>query len=406
MQSAGPRQIVVAGGGIAGLTAAIAFARRGFAVQVHERAASFEEAGSGLQLSPNAVHVLRELGVLDALSPVATKPDAVILRDARTLAVLARVELGAFAERRWGAPYLVAHRADLQSVLLSRAGREPGITIFNGSTVADFAVHDRGITVSTDRAGKVAEVAAGLLVGADGVWSTLRSLAGGKGRTRFSGYVAWRATIRSESAAGTIIGRITDRNTVTVFVDPKAHLVVYPLRGGEAVNLVAVVRGASPGDGWGGRADPSPLLDASAACAPAFRDLIEAAGSWTAWPIQQAEPDNPWTVGNAVALIGDAAHAMTPFAAQGAAMAIEDAATLADAVLRGAITDPARLSAWEASRRTRVARVVRRGAFNRFAWHASGPVAAARNLILRLRPPEKLAADLDWLYGWRPPGKP
>src|SRR5919108_6055886 len=129
------RQVIVAGGGIAGLTAALAFARRGFAVQLYERAPRLEEVGAGLQLSPNATRLLRELGVLDALLPVAIRPDAVTLRDARSLAVLARVKFGDFAERRWGAPYLVAHRADLQSALLARASHEPDITIVTGSTV-------------------------------------------------------------------------------------------------------------------------------------------------------------------------------------------------------------------------------------------------------------------------------
>jgi len=402
MERHGSRQIIVAGGGIAGLTAALAFARHGFAVQLHERAARLDEAGAGLQLSPNAVHILRELGVTDALSSVAVRPDDVTLIDALSLKVLARVRLGDFAEQRWGAPYLVAHRADLQTALLARAAQEADISIVMSAAVSDFAIHARGVTALIDRDGKVIEATAGLLVGADGVWSTLRGLAGEKGKSRFAGSIAWRATVRTQGAAGEILGRIAARNSVAVFVHPKLHLIVYPLRGGDALNLVAVSGGPSPGEGWAGHCDPSLLGETVAECAKEIRELVATITSWTVWPVNTVEFDDPWTRGGAFALIGDAAHAMTPFAAQGAAMAIEDAVTLADAIADAPADATERLDAWEAARRARVARVVRRGALNRFAWHASGPVALVRDLFLRTRSPERLAADLDWLYGWRP----
>lgn len=395
------RQILVAGGGIAGLTAALAFARRGFAVRLYEKAARLDEAGAGLQLSPNAVHLLRGLGVLDMLSPVAVRPDDVTLVDARRLAVLAHVKLGDFAERRWGAPYLVAHRADLQSALLARARREADIQIITGAAVSDFAVHARGVTVSIDHDGGIAEASGRLLVGADGVWSSLRGLAGDGARSRFSGSIAWRATVRADGPAGAIVAGIAAPRSVVVLVHPKLHLVVYPLRSGATLNLVAVTGGPSTAEGWSQRVDRSQLEQAAAASAKEIRAIIEAITSWTVWPVHTVRLDGPWSVGGAFALIGDAAHAMTPFAAQGAAMAIEDAVTLADAAAGAASGPASSLEAWEAARRARIARVVRRGTLNRFAWHASGPVALARNLYLKSRPPEKLAADLDWLYGWR-----
>jgi salicylate hydroxylase len=402
MERPGARQIIVAGGGIAGLTAALAFARRGFAVQLYERATRLDEVGAGLQLSPNAVHLLAELGVVDRLASVAVRPDHVTLIDARTLATLAVVRLGDFAERRWGAPYLVAHRADLQSALVARARQEPEISLVTGAAVSDFAVHRRGVTASIDRDGKVVEATARLLVAADGVWSPLRALAGEKGRSRFSGSIAWRATMRSDGPAATLLGKIAGRNSVTVLVDPAFHLIVYPLRAGNTLNLVAVTSGQSPGEGWASQADTSALARAAASSASEVRGLFEQVGSWTIWPINTVE-FSPWTLSGAFALIGDAAHAMTPFAAQGAAMAIEDAVTLADTVAGAAENDADALARWEAARRARIARVVRRGALNRFAWHAAGPVALARNLVLRLRSPESLAADLDWLFGWRRP---
>lgn len=401
MEHSGSRQILIAGGGIAGLTAALAFVRHGFSVQLFEKAPRLDEAGAGLQLSPNAVHLLSDLGVLDALGPVAVRAGDVTLIDARTLAPLAKVRLGNFAEQRWGAPYLVAHRADLQSALLARAAREPDISIVTGASVADFAVHARGVTASIDHGGRIVQASGRLLVGADGVWSNLRGLAGEKARSRFSGSIAWRATVRTDSPAGAILAGIGDTNSVRVFVHPKLHLVVYPLRGGDTLNLVAITDGSATAESWTQRADPSSLGRAAAGSAEQIRALFGAITSWTVWPIHTVAPDARWTVGGAFALIGDAAHAMTPFAAQGAAMAIEDAATLADAVAGNPDRQPNALAAWETARRARVAKVVRRGALNRFAWHASGPVALARNLFLKSRSPEKLAADLDWLYGWR-----
>ena len=330
------------------------------------------------------------------------RPDHVTLRDAKSLAVLARVRLGDFAEQRWGAPYLVAHRADLHSALTARAHREPEIRILTGAAVRDFALHGDGVTASIDHGGKVVEASGRLLVAADGVWSSLRGLAGPEGQSRFSGRIAWRAAIRADGAAGNILAGMAEQNSVTAFLHPSSHMIVYPLRGGETINLVVVTAGEARGESWSGPADPKRLGEAVGGASSQIVALIETVANWTVWPIHTVEFERKWTLGGAFALIGDAAHAMTPYAAQGAAMAIEDAVTLA-AALAGAPPDAApALAAWEAARRPRIERVIRRGALNRFAWHASGPVALARNLFLKTRSPERLAADLDWLYGWRP----
>lgn len=401
MERQGSRQIVIAGAGIAGLTAALAFARRGFAVQIYERAARLDEVGAGLQLSPNATSLLRELGVLDMLQRVAVRPEDVTLVDARTLKTLARVRLGAFAEERWGAPYLVVHRADLQSTLLAAVSRETEIRLVTTATVSDFATHAQGVTASIDHDGKIVEATARLLVGADGVWSTLRGLAGDMGKSSFSGNLAWRTTARADSPAGGILTRIANLRSVTVFVHPTAHFIVYPLRGGDALNIVGIAGGPASSGGWATPADPAALHASVADCAKDFRQLLAAVGNWTTWPIHTVSFDGPWTLGG-FALIGDAAHAMTPFAAQGAAMAIEDAVTLADRVAGAPADNADALATWEKMRRARIDKALRRGALNRFAWHASGVTALARDLFLRTRSPEKLAADLDWLYGWKP----
>jgi salicylate hydroxylase len=399
MAEAHARQIVIAGAGIAGLTAALAFAARGFSVRLLESAPELRQAGAGIQLSPNATRILGQLGVLETIAAAATRPEAVVLKDASTLREAARVPLGSAAERRWGAPYLVVHRADLQSALLACVAREPAITLTMGAAVRDVALHGQGATTSVDHDGKVIEVPGLLLVAADGVWSSIRALSGEGGKSRFSGHVAWRRTLRAGSPQGQAFLSAAPADVVTAFMHPAFHLVVYPLRGGDAINLVALTKGAVTNESWSIRTDPDILNSALARAAPAISAL--AGDDWTAWPIHTVGPKQKWTSPQGLALIGDAAHAMTPFAAQGAAMGIEDAATLAALVAASPEDIATALRRYEAARRPRIAQVIKRGAFNRFAWHAGGPVAVARDLVLKARGPRRLAADLDWLYGWQ-----
>ncbi|RWN13214.1 MAG: FAD-binding protein [Mesorhizobium sp.] len=399
------RQIVIAGAGVAGLTAALAFAERGYTVRVFEQAQRLEAAGAGIQLSPNATRILRQLGVLDRLLQAAVRPEAVVLKEAATLRELARVPLGQAAETRWQAPYLVAHRADLQSALMARVSEIPDIRLTTGARIGGVDTGPDGITATAEIGGKTVEADGFLLVGADGVWSSVRRLARSAkvatlATSRFSGELAWRATVAADSAAGQSFAAIGARNCVTTFLHPGFHIVAYPVSKGAAFNLAAFTRGDRIAEGWSGNADAGILTRALRGTAAELARLVEQAGPWTAWPIHTVDPQQPWTTPNGIALIGDAAHAMTPFAAQGAAMAIEDAATLAEAVYASPTNPLAALAVWEQSRRPRVAQVARRGAVNRLAWHASGPVAIARNVFLKARS-EKLAADLDWLYGWR-----
>ncbi|RUV29376.1 MULTISPECIES: FAD-dependent monooxygenase [unclassified Mesorhizobium] len=395
------RQVVIAGAGVAGLTAALAFSEHGYLVRLFEQAPRLEAAGAGIQLSPNATRILRQLGVLDRLLPAAVRPEAVVLRDAATLRELARVPLGEEAERRWHAPYLVAHRADLQDALMARLAEQPDISLVTGARVGGIAAGPRHTTATVEIAGTTVEADGFLLIGADGVWSAIRALGGFAAKSRFSGELAWRATISADSVAGEALAAVGAANCVTAFLHPGFHLVAYPVSNGTAFNLAAFTRGEIIAEGWSGYADPNILVGAMRGTAAALARLAEDAGPWTAWPIHTVDQAQPWTTPAGIALIGDAAHAMTPFAAQGAAMAIEDAATLAGFVAASPADPWSALAAWEKVRRPRIAKVARRGAVNRLAWHASGPVAVARNLFLRLRSPERLAADLDWLYGWQ-----
>lgn len=402
MAEARSRQVIIAGGGVAGLTAALSFAIRGYPVSVFERAPRLDEVGAGLQLSPNATRILDRLGVLPGLRHAAVRPEAVVLRDASSLAELGRVPLGAAAETRWKAPYLTAHRADLQGALLAHVLREPAIQLVTGATVRYVQPHPSGVTVSVETAGRVEQISGMMLVVADGVWSDLRRFAGAQTKSRFAGQVAWRRTVLANSAAGRSLAAIGVGGTVNAFLAPGFHLIAYPVKASSALNIVAFTSGQLAGETWAATTDNALLKSAMRDTSPALLGLADDVGEWTVWPIYTM-PSGPWTAPSGIALIGDAAHAMTPYAAQGAAMAIEDAETLGGHVLARPDNLSAALAGWEAERRKRIEQVARRGSFNRFTWHAAGPVAAARNLVLRLQKPEKLAASLDWLYGWTPP---
>ncbi len=402
-----PSDIIVAGAGIAGLTAALAFSTRGFPVRVFERSPELRDIGAGLQLSPNATRILGRLGVLGDIEAVAVRPPAIVLRRARDLRELARVPLGEQAEARWGAPYLVVHRADLQAVLLAAIARHGTIRIETGATVLGMTAGADGAATSVQtgdavHGGPLQTVVGRLVVGADGVWSGLRQkMHPAGGMSRFAGHVAWRRTLSANHplAAGLSLG-----SAVNAFLHPGFHLVAYPVRAGAEVNLVAFTPGRSLAEDWSAKTDPEPLRRAMEHTARPLAALADDDAAWTAWPIHTADDNHRWTDPGGLTLIGDAAHAMTPFAAQGAAMAIEDADTLAAFVAARPDRLAEALADWEASRRPRISRVARRGAFNRFVWHAAGPVALARDLALALRAPEKLMADLDWLYG--PENKP
>lgn len=391
------RPIVVAGAGVAGLTAALALESRGFAVTVLERSPELSEVGAGLQLSPNATRLLGRLGVVERLAETAVKPEALELRSGRTDHGLLRLALGPAAERRWSAPYLVSHRADLQDALLAEAHARAGITLRLASEVTGHAVHAEGVSVTIGNdAGKREDAA--LLVAADGVWSRIAAQPPGN-QAQFSGYVAWRTTVDMDHLPPGL-GEMRKRaRNVTAWLGATGHLVAYPLRAGRLLNLVAVTPGASPGESWSIEGDPEALSTHFSGWHPAIRRLIGRGEKVTYWPLF-GMPDGPWVREGRVVLLGDAAHAMTPFAAQGAAMAIEDACALAAALADNANDLPGALARFEAARKPRVEAARQRGALNRFAYHAAGPVALVRNTLFKLRSGERFAADLDWLYGY------
>ena len=392
-QGAASRHVAIAGAGLAGLTAALCFARRGFAVSIFERAERLEEVGAGIQLSPNASRILGRLGLLDRAEASAVKPRAVELRRADSLRRIASVPLGENADRRWGAPYLTIHRADLHQLLAEAAAAEPAISLATGATVRGVSFGANGVALTVDRSGAAETVDCELAVGADGVRSALRNSGRLARPAVFSGYVAWRAMTTPGLGNGLIAA-----DTVSAFLHRHFHLVAYPLRRGEIVNLVAIGRMAAPTESGlhaTRRTLPSGVVTGAAEEIDAFVADID---GWLPWPIDEVAADRPWVDPAGLALIGDAAHAMGPYAAQGAVMAIEDAAALAATVAQAPGDLAGALMRYQALRQARVAQVAKRGAFNRFVWHAAGPVALGRDLVLALRRGGSLAADLDWLY--------
>lgn len=393
-------RILIAGAGVAGLSAALAFARRGAEVHIFERAPRLEEVGAGLQLAPNATRLLARLGALDELLESAVEPDAVILRRAGNLREIGRVPLGSAARARWGAPYLVSHRADLQRALMNAVSRHPGIELSTGTPVSDIDLERDAPKLLVGTEGREREISGRLIVGADGVWSTIRALSGKAGESRYVGQIAWRRTIPADAPAAQALFALCPGPSVTAFLHPGFHLVAYPVKGGAAINLAAFTPTRTElARGWSQKGDRSLLEKATGDVAPALAALTTDGGEWLAWPIHVADLDAPWSAPAGLALIGDAAHAMPPFAAQGAAMAIEDAETLARSVTDAGDLSEA-LRRWTVERRRRVLRVARRGALNHFAWHARGPAALARDMMLKMRSPQSVMADMDWLYGW------
>lgn len=380
----------IIGAGIAGLTAALALAKHGIRSHIFEQAEALTEVGAGLQISPNASRILDSLGVLDTLLSVWLEPKEVRLVSGSSLRPVASVPCGEFAKQRWGSPYGTAHRATLQKALLDAVAANALCRLHLG----------RRIDIKDRRAlDAIAGETIDLVIGADGVWSKARALVPGAPLPQFSGNIAWRFTIPEAFAPP-----ILDKTSVTAFLGSSSHLVCYPIRENAAFNIVAIVSGSSSTHDWnaaGSKAQRDNMLRGFAGWNNAILKMLETQEQASFWPLYEMGPGR-WHNGSDTILIGDAAHAMMPFAAQGAAMAIEDAFELAGMLASRPIAEAFDL--YEKHRAPRIARLRQRAAFNQFAYHARGPIRMARDLVLSLRPPLSLAADMDWIYGYRAVG--
>jgi salicylate hydroxylase len=389
------RTVIVAGAGIGGLTAALALAARGFRVVVVEQAERLEETGAGIQLSPNATRVLTALGLEARLAAAKVVPEAVRVRSYRGRDIV-RVPLGAAAQRRYGAPYWVVHRADLQAALVGAVRAHADIALRLGVQAEDFAVHAKGVTVQLRTPGGGEDEHGIAVIGADGIWSTMRARLGDRRPPRFAHRTAWRALLPTRL----LVPDLRER-AVALWLGPDAHLVLYPVSGGAAVNVVAIVRDDWHEPGWSAPGTHEELLAHYSDWPPLIRNLLALPDRWLKWALHDRARLRRWGKGP-VTLLGDAAHPMLPFLAQGAAMAIEDAYVLADCLGRTPDAPEAALRQYERRRRRRAARVQRAARQNGRAYHLKGIAAALRNQILRHRGGESLLRRYDWLYGWRP----
>jgi salicylate hydroxylase len=385
---AGPGPVVVAGAGIAGLTLALAAARRGVAVRLFERAPTLSESGAGLQLAPNAGRILDALGLGPALDEVSVEPSTLRIRSGRRSGgVIATLPLSQ-ARRRWGAPYRLIRRSGLQNVLQA-AATAAGVELVLGQAAT-------GVGFDGDRAvlrlagGGEAQGAA--VIGADGLFSAVRRSLGDSHAPRGSETVAWRAVI---AAAAT--------DDILLWLGPGGHVVAYPVApapGGAArLNIVACLPGRTAG------VSPTPgdaevLRRALGGWAPEVRAIAATPATWTVWPLLDRTAGHFPGRGTA-ALIGDAAHPALPHLAQGAAMAIEDAALLAAAVAAAPSDIAMALGRFEHARAPRVARIQAEARANGRVYAMATLPARARNLVLAALGPERLMARYDWLYGWR-----
>jgi salicylate hydroxylase len=396
------RTIVIAGAGIGGLTAALALAARGFRIVVLEKAERLEEVGAGLQLSPNASRVLVDLGLAERLKPRAVTPEAVSIMSARAGGELLRMPLGEAASRRAGAPYWVVHRADLQSALAGAVADHPDIDLKLGASFEDVVAQSKGLSV-VHRSGTIRRSdLAGALIGADGIWSTVRQHLFPEVQPRFSGLIAWRGTFEATQLPKDYTAR-----RVQLWMGPNAHLVAYPIAAGRQINVVAVLPGTWNRPGWSTPGDASEVMDAFAAprWPPSARTMLAVVDSWRKWALFGVPDGCPWSKGP-VALLGDAVHAMLPFAAQGAGMAIEDAAVLArllsPEVAESSSGITAALAQYGHLRQRRVRRVQRTARQQGRIYHFSGPLAIARDYAIRTLGAERMLARQDWIYSWRP----
>lgn len=387
---AADRHIAIAGGGIAGLTTALAVADTDTRVTLFEQADRLEEVGAGLQVSPNAWRVLEALGVAAAIEPLSVAPEAIRMRRGRDGRTIARVPLGATATARWRAPYRVVHRADLQNALVTALRAESNTEIRLGAHVTGFRLDDG--TVRVELADGSSESVDGL-IGADGLWSGVRAQIAGDGDPIYSGKTAWRATIPADAVPDGI-----DPAETGLWLGRDAHLVHYGVRAGAEVNVVAIFADRWTEPGWSAPGRRQDVIARYADWHPLARAVVEAPETWVKWALADRKPLTRWGVGP-VTLAGDAAHPMLPFMAQGAAMGIEDGYVLGQ-VLSGGEDIETAFRRYENRRITRTARVQRAARANGDIYHLGGIAGRARDAALRVMSPDRLMARFDWLYGW------
>jgi len=382
--------VLVAGGGIGGIAAALALVRRGFDVMVLEQAAQLGEIGAGIQLGPNAFAAFDALGIGEIARGRAVYTDEMVMHDALDETLVGRIPTGEAFRQRFGNPYAVIHRADVHGSLLEGAHATGRVEIATATQVQRIAQDDEGVTVvSSD--GRTFRGCA--LIGADGVKSAVRRQYVGDD-ARVSGHVVYRAVVDRADFPPDL-----QWNAASIWVGPNCHLVHYPLRGGEQYNVVVTFHSREQEE-WsvreGSREEVQSYFEGI--CARA-RQLIDLPKDWKRWATADREPIGQWVFGRA-ALLGDAAHPTLQYLAQGACMAMEDAVTLGEALRVNDNQWDKAFALYQRSRVARTARVVLSAREMGRIFHAKGVERLVRNDLWKGRTPERFYDAMEWLYGW------
>jgi salicylate hydroxylase len=389
--SAAPKNqlpILVAGGGIGGLAAALALSQRGYRVHVVEQAQEIKEIGAGIQVGPNVFHMFEKLGITQKVLDKAALPEKLLMMDGITGEEVVCIPLDDGFRKRFRFPYALVHRADLHLAILDECLKSELITI--GTGIKAYGYTDSGSKVILHTSSGDVEGAA--LIGADGLWSVVRSQLVGDGAPRVSGHIAYRAVLPIEE-----VPEHLRSNTMTLWAGAKTHLVHYPLRGGKLFNLVAVFHSDRYEEGWDTKGDPDELHLRFKDAVPTVKTLLGKIESWRMWVLCDRDPNKDWTKGN-VALLGDAAHPMLQYMAQGAGMAIEDAVVLADEIDKHSGDFPKAFGAYQETRYKRTGKVQMSARLYGEFYHASGVNRELRNDFLRARTVDQTLDGMAWLY--------
>ncbi len=382
--------ILIAGGGIGGLATAYALAHKGFPVRVFEQAPEFKELGAGIQLGPNIFRAVEKIGLKDALLADVWRPGALEMRCALSGKQVTRVPLDQRFLDRFQQPYAVTHRADIHAVFLKACQGNNLVSLETRQQVEGFEQDGDGVTLMLHSGERVRGRA---LIGCDGMWSKIRDDIVGDGKPRVSGHIAYRAVLKRDEVPEDLW-----RPDVVLWAGPRTHLVHYPLRRGELYNLVAVFHSDRYVEGWNAKADPEELFARFKGQRPEVLRMLERIDAWRMWVLCDREPVKDWSKGR-VTLLGDAAHPMLQYLAQGACMATEDAVCLAEKAAEQPDDLPTAFRAYVQQRYLRTARVQIMARVYGDFYHARGPAAELRDQMLGGRTPEDAYAGMDWLYG-------
>ncbi|MDO8771832.1 MAG: 3-hydroxybenzoate 6-monooxygenase [Burkholderiaceae bacterium] len=382
--------VIVAGGGIGGLAAALALVRQGFSVKVLEQAPEIGEIGAGIQLGPNAFHAFDALGIGEKARGRAVYTDEMVMHDALDETLVGRIPTGEAFRKRFGNPYAVIHRVDVHLSLLEGAQETGRVEFLTSTRAVRIEQDDQGVTVY-DQHGTAHRGLA--LIGADGVKSVVRQQYVNDA-PRITGHVVYRAVIDKKDFPVDL-----QWNAASIWVGPNCHLVHYPLRGGEQYNVVVTFHSRNPEE-WGvTEGSREEVQSYFQGICPKARQLIDLPKSWKRWATADREPIAQWSFGRAT-LLGDAAHPTTQYMAQGACMALEDAVTLGEA-LRVSNNDFIQaFDLYQRSRVTRTARIVLSSREMGRIYHAKGVERLVRNDLWKGRTPERFYDAMEWLYGW------